>query len=217
VAVRSGPGTEAGVADRISTAARARRRTLLTERFSDLGEMDVLDLGGTPGWWRQAPVRPRSLTLINLRGVAPPEPWMTLVRGDACEPPARISQRRFDLVFSNSLIEHVGGHVRRQQLADVIHAASPHHWVQTPYRYFPVEPHWRFPGFQFLPVGVRASLSARWRHGHVAPAGDDERRAVEDVLGVELLSITELQHYFPGSEIVRERFAGLTKGLIAVR
>ena len=32
------------------------------------------------------------------------------------------------------------------------------HWVQTPYRYFPVEPHFLFPGFQFLPLTVRAVL-----------------------------------------------------------
>jgi hypothetical protein len=33
--------------------------------------------------------------------------------------------RRFDLVFSNSLIEHVTGHYRRQQFADVIVRAAP--------------------------------------------------------------------------------------------
>ena len=32
--------------------------------------------------------------------------------------------------------------------------------VQTPYRYFPVEPHWLFPGLQFLPMGLRARGAA---------------------------------------------------------
>ena len=145
------------------------------------------------------------------------EPWLRLVRGDACAPPPQLEHQQFDLVFSNSLIEHVGGHARRAQLADVVHRLAAHHWVQTPNRYFPVEPHWMFPWFQHLPVAARASITRRWRLGHVVPAGADERQAMQSVLEVELLSAAELAFYFPGSEIVRERFAGLTKGLIAVR
>jgi hypothetical protein len=38
---------------------------------------------------------------------------------------------------------------------------------------------------------------------------------LETVLEVELLSIVELQYYFPDAEVLRERFAGLTKSLIA--
>ena len=34
---------------------------------------------------------------------------------------------------------------------------------------------------------------------------------------VELLGITEFRSYFPGSEILIERFAGLPKSLVAVR
>jgi len=38
---------------------------------------------------------------------------------------------------------------------------------------------------------------------------------VTDALSVEILSITDLKHYFPDAEIVRERFAGLIKSIIA--
>lgn len=201
-----------------SVQARARRRDMLVERFPDLAEMSVVDLGGTAGWWRAADTRPSSVTLVNPKGVRPPEAWLSLVRGDACAPPRELDRRgEFDLVFSNSLIEHVGGHFRRTQLAEVVHRLAPHHWVQTPYRYFPVEPHWMFPGFQFLPVALRVAISRRWRLGHVAPTGTDPSAATEKVLGVELLSVAELSYYFPDSEIVRERAMGVTKGIIAVR
>ena len=32
--------------------------------------------------------------------------------------------------------------------------------MQTPYRYFPIEPHWLFPGMQFLPLPVRWSIAS---------------------------------------------------------
>ncbi|HEX4060865.1 MAG TPA: UDP-N-acetylmuramoyl-tripeptide--D-alanyl-D-alanine ligase [Streptosporangiaceae bacterium] len=70
--------------------------------------------------------------------------------GDAAIGLLRGSLRHYDLVFSNSLIEHVGGHERRERFADTVHQLSGAYWVQTPYRYFPVEPHWH-PARSFCP------------------------------------------------------------------
>ena len=88
-------------------------------------------------------------------------------------------------------------------------------WIQTPYRYFPIEPHWLFPGFQFLPVAARARVAARWPVNPYPSA--DVAAGVGDALDVELLSTTELRHLFPEATILRERFSGLTKSLIALR
>lgn len=71
--------------------------------------------------------------------------------------------------------------------------------MQTPYRYFPVEPHWVAPGMQFLPVKARAVMARQWPLGHMGPD--------EIVLDVELVSATELKHYFPHSLIWHERLA----------
>jgi hypothetical protein len=202
---------------RASQAARERRNVLLVDRFPDLPAMNVVDLGGTPDWWRGSGLRPASVTVVNVRPDEADEDWITYVQGDACAPPQWLFESPHDLVFSNSLIEHVGGHFRRQQFADVVHRLAPLHWVQTPYRYFPIEPHWMFPGFQFLPVAARREVTRRWGLGHVVPAGPDGRRATESVLNVELLSISELRFYFPDSEILRERAAGLVKGVTAIR
>ena len=119
----------------------------------------------------------------------------------------------FDLVYSNSLIEHVGGHARRCDFASVVHTLASHHWVQTPYRYFPIEPHWLFPGLQFLPQRARAWAIRRWP---LSPAWPNPEQALRDVLEVELLSETEMKYYFPGSELLKERVLGLTKSIIVV-
>jgi hypothetical protein len=141
--------------------------------------------------------------------------WITSELGDACVLDERLLDGRFDLVYSNSVIEHVGGHARRLEFASMVDAAAPRHWVQTPYRYFPIEPHWVAPMMQFLPLWLRSKVGLHWPLGHsqASSFGDE----VNAQLGTELLDVTHLRHYFPSSEIHYERFAGLVKSIIAVR
>jgi len=178
--------------------------------------MSVIDLDGRVGMWLRAPFRPATIHIVNLQ--APPTevpPWMRVDQGDACALSDEIAGSKYDLVFSNSLLEHVGGHAQRARFADNVHALSARHWIQTPYRYFPVEPHWLFPGFQFLLLSARAEISRKWPLVHFPP----ESRAanVRRVMEVELLSRTEMQSYFPDSTLLPEKTMGLTKSLIALK
>jgi hypothetical protein len=178
--------------------------------------MSVIDLGGTVEAWLRAPVRPASVHVINLE----PQPdevtdWIRADQADACDLPDRVANGSYDLVFSNSVIEHVGGHSQRIRFAEAVHKLADRHWVQTPYRYFPVEPHWLFPGFQFLPVTVRAGLSQRWPFVHTPPR--DRQEGLRAVMAVELLSRTEFAVYFPHSTIRYEHMLGAIKSLIAVK
>jgi hypothetical protein len=197
----------------ISDRFRAARFRRLRERFPDLDRMRIVDLGGTASFWTSAPVRPEQVVLLNVSDQPSVDPWLASVVGDVCDPPGELDGMRFDLVFSNSVIEHVGGHHRRLQMAEVVRWLGARHWIQTPYRYFPVEPHWLFPGFQFLPTRLRAAAGARWPFTWSGAVPFDV--SVAHVLDVELLDATQLRHYFPESEIVFERVAGLPKSLIA--
>ncbi len=195
--------------------ARARRSAKLMATFPDLASMRVLDLGGAPPFWRALGVRPARVTVLNLLQLDAPEPWMQTVVGDACAPPPAISTERYDLVVSNSVIEHVGGHAQRQRFAEVVHRSADRHWVQTPYRYFPVEPHWLCPGMQFLPLRARAALTRYWP---LSPGrASNLAEAVENAAWVELLSATEMRAYFPSSRIWYERIGGLVKSVTAIR
>lgn len=178
--------------------------------------MSVIDLGGRVDVWERAPVRPKHVHVVNIeeQPVDVPE-WAEVDVGDACALPEPIAKRRYDLVFSNSVIEHVGGHERRLRFAETVHTLADAHWVQTPYRYFPVEPHWVAPGMQFLPVAARTTIAHRWPLSHTHPP--DRAAAMRAVLWTELLDRTQMRHYFPDSTLRAERFAGLTKSLIAYR
>ncbi len=205
--------------DSIGARARDRRWEIVRQRFPDIGDMHVVDLGGTAESWHRSPLQPAHVTVINLVEPGTSSDRITTATGDACDAvrvlEEAVGRSRFDFVFSNSLLEHVGGHANRQRLAAATREIAPYHWVQTPYRYFPVEPHWLFPGMQFLPVAARTRIALSWPLQHTRSRSVAE--ALESVLWTELIGITELREYFPESEILRERVAGLTKSIIAVK
>lgn len=194
----------------VSSWARRRRWAKFVEVFPEIEQMHVLDLGGTPWYWRNAPVMPAHVTTVNLRHMDSTEN-ITAVQGDVySHPPGS-----YDLVISNSLIEHVGGHSQRARLADVIAAAADRHWVQTPYRYFPIEPHWLAPGIQFLPFEARVKATMLWKFGHCHKT--DRAAAVDIVNEIELIGLTQMRAYFPDSDFWLERVAGLVKSMVAFR
>ncbi|MEV6985044.1 hypothetical protein AB0M95_27820 [Sphaerisporangium sp. NPDC051017] len=212
-----------GQPNSLNTGFRAKRMGMLLERFPDLARMEVIDLGGTVRTWTRSPVRPAHVHLVNpeppVKGVADdvlPD-WVTMEIGDACALPPHITGRRFDLVFSNSVMEHVGGHEMRRRFADSVHMLSDRHWVQVPHLYFPVEPHWVFPLFQFLPLPVQTTIAAKWPLSAWGKRPRTRAEALPLVMEVELMSRTHMRHYFPDSTLIAERFAGFTKSLIACR
>ncbi len=175
----------------LGAVRRSRRWDWLQATFPKIESMSVIDLGGTMESWLRAPIRPASVHVVNLD--PPPleiPDWIRADQADACRLPARIATGSYDLVFSNSVIEHVGGHAERMRFADTVHRLADRHWVQTPYRYFPVEPHWLFPrvpvpalgrarrGRQTVAVGQPTIIESRGRASRGArrrtaqPVGD---------------------------------------------
>jgi hypothetical protein len=197
------PGSLAG-------RARARRMQQFVRRFPDLAEMQIVDLGGTPRFWRAAPLRPARLTIVNLMPEPADESWIDSRVGDATEP----LDQHFDLVFSNSLIEHLPGQ-RRHRFAEIVENAAPRHWIQTPNRHFPIEPHWLFPGAQYLPRSARRRLAYSWPASNFGEM--PEEMLESEVQNIDLLTASSLAALFPDSEIWRERFGPLTKSLVALK
>jgi SAM-dependent methyltransferase len=117
------------------------------------------------------------------------------------------ADREFEAVFSSSVIEHVPAD-RQAAFADEIRRVGQRYFVQTPNRWFPVEPHYHVPFFQFLPERVRRALNARFTLGW------QERGQWEEIT---LLGMGDMRRLFPDAEIHRERVLGLTKSLMAVR
>ena len=109
-----------------------------------------------------------------------------------------------DVVFSNSTIEHLGNFKQQSLFAQEIMRVGRRYFVQTPNRYFPIEPHTLIPFFQFPPWGLQKFLSLRFPMGYYARGG-----ILRDALA--LLSRKEVCRLFPGSEMYCEKIFGLTK------
>jgi hypothetical protein len=200
------------IGERLRVARWERFRRL----FPNIADMSVVDLGGTADMWLRAPLRARHVHLINLEPHPAELPdWITAENADVTDAEVAAKLGRHDLVFSNSTIEHVGGHSQRRRFVAAVEQLAPLHWIQTPYRYFPVEPHFVAPGFQFLPLAARARLVRRWPLTHSRPGTPQE--GMDAVINIELLTRAEMRYLFPGSLLLAERVLGLTKSLIAVR
>lgn len=132
-------------------------------------------------------------------------PNVTVRQGDGTALP--FADREFPLAFSNSVIEHVPKHLQ-PSFAGEIRRVADRYFVQTPNRYFPIEPHYQLPLFHFLPERARRALNRRFTLGW------REKGRWEDIT---LLSARDLRRLFPDAEIHRERVFGLTKSLMAVR
>lgn len=80
---------------------------------------------------------------------APPPSQFSYVQGDGRNLP--YTNNEFDIVFSNSVIEHVGTFEDQKRFAEEIRRVAKSYWVQTPNRHFPVETHLIAPFIHFLP------------------------------------------------------------------
>ncbi len=186
--------------------------------FAVTNETRILDVGGTPFNWSLLAVQPR-VTIVNMpRAREAFDAQFQSVFADGRALP--FPDRSFDIVFSNSVIEHVGNFESQRQFANEIARVGRSYWVQTPNRWFPVEPHLLTPFLHFLPARLQRRVARNFTVWSLIerPTPDRWEFYVEHYLrDIRLLDAAALRRLFPGATIVRERFGGLTKSLIAVR
>jgi hypothetical protein len=206
--------------DSRSLATRMRRKRF--ELFRSLlgtleGHVEILDIGGTQQFWDlmlgddSADIR---VTLLNIDHQQVSSPRFVSAAGDARSLP-QFATRSFDVVFSNSVIEHVGEYDAQRRMADEVQRVGRRYFVQTPNKRFPLEPHFLFPWFQYLPLRVRAWMVNHFDVGWYKRISDPAaaRREVESI---QLLTRRQFAALFPGARIHEERIAGLTKSFVAI-
>src|ERR1035437_1309310 len=200
----------------LSQRFRRRRMQHFLRTFRITADTRILDIGGTPDNWALVPVRPR-LVLLNMpRAQADLSGAAHWVAGDGRSLPFR--DQSFDVVFSNSVIEHVGDAPAQRQFASEIARVGRAYWVQTPNRWFPVEQHLLTPFVHWLPKPLQRAVVLRFTvwSALTRPTADRREFYLNHFLrDVRLLGAGELQSLFPPARILRERFLGFTKSLIA--
>ncbi len=190
----------------ISPKLRARRMKTFTNLFALHPGLRICDLGGASRIWNSVSV-PLDITIVNLPGFLadqgdPTKHRFTFLEADATSLP-QFADNSFDLVFSNSVIEHVGDASHRAAFAREAARLAPRYYIQTPSIWFPVEPHCGVPFWWFLPKALRARMHREWARD--VPAWN------EMVAGTTVLAVSELKRLFPNSTLMVERWLGLPK------
>jgi SAM-dependent methyltransferase len=174
----------------------------------------ILDVGGTQRFWEVVGLTdPAQVEVVigNLREM--PTRYANFSSEVVDARSLRFEDEQFDVVFSNSVIEHVGTLDDQRKMAAEVRRVGKRYFVQTPNRYFPIEPHFYFPWFQFLPVSVRVLL-VHWLPLSLGGPITDRAVAREKVEEIRLMTFKEIQAIFPGAVIRREKVLGLTKSFM---
>ena len=190
---------------------RRRRFRRFLEKCEPQASDRVLDIGGTLDFWEKSGPIGRELDVLNIRceeGAVIERNGCSIrhIQGDARA--LGCADNSYDLVFSNSVIEHVGSWVDQCAFAREARRAGKKIWIQTPAKYFFVEPHFLTLFIHWLPKRIQKKLI---RYGSLwgllakpSPAQIDGM--VEEI---RLLTLPEMRILFPDCKIHKERFLGL--------
>ena len=206
----------------ISNYFRKRRFGFFTNFMNQAspknGPLRILDIGGTQQYWLNMGMvlTPQTeIVLLNLYINEVTEPGFRSIVGDASNL-SGINDQSFDIVFSNSVIEHLYTKQQQEKMAKEVARVGKSYFIQTPNRYFPIEPHWLFPLFQFLPFSVQVFLTQHFTLGNIKKTKRKEA-AINLVKEVRLLTSKEFQFFFKDAKIYKEKVLGLTKSFTAYK
>jgi len=205
---------------------RFRRRRF--ERFVDYVQPKptdrILDVGGYPGTWSEHDPVAGSIDMLNTHEADEfdpeefPDHQMSYRVGDGCALDD-VSDGEYDIVFSNSVIEHVGDWEKQKAFASEMLRVGKKVWIQTPNYHFPIEPHALSLGLHWLPRDTQMKVFkwiSLWPHLQRGQATEENIRKY--VYDIWLLKKSQMEELFPGCEILHERVAGtLTKSFVAAR
>lgn len=178
-------------------------------------DLTVLDVGGRPDYWENIGIDGISrIVLLNMsvaeldRG-GQSDLFENQI-GDARDLSA-FKDKSFDLVHSNSVIEHVGLWDDMRRMADECLRVGVEGWIQTPAWEFPIEPHYRMPILHWFGQPARRA-ALRLSKSYGAMGISDRRHHVDRI---NLLSKAEVKALFPDSRIWVERFLLWPKSYVA--
>lgn len=204
------------VSGKISPYFRRRRFQKLLDVVLPTPSMHILDVGGFPRAWLGVKIQSQ-ITILNLEPFDDFEGSFlqanhVAVVGDGTR--LQYADQSFDLVYSNSVIEHLGTWERQQAFAAEARRVGRGYWIQTPAKEFPLEPHYFGPFVHWCSKPVQKHLLRNFTlWGLLGRPSEDILDAV--LAELRLLTFKEFRHLFPGAKIWIERVLGLPKSYTA--
>lgn len=203
----------------MSSRFRNKRARILLNKLSafNLDEIKILDVGGSSYFWneiRNSLINSDKLVIVNLSKEEIGVGEYNKIVGDG-KTLSFIKDNSFDVVVSNSVIEHLGTFNQQREMAENIKRVGKYYFIQTPAFIFPFEPHFLFPFFHWMPKWVRVKLVQNFDLGWFM-----KQKFIEDaeklVNPIRILKKRELKELFPNSQIIPERFWFITKSYFVI-
>ena len=196
----------------IGNKFRKKRFVYFERLISNLPRpIHILDVGGTEDFWVNRGYNKKEdvkITLLNLKTIITNYNNITSIVGDATDL-SLFKEDHFDIVFSNSVIEHLYNFKNQQKMAQEVQRVGVYHFIQTPNKYFLIEPHFLFPLFQFLPKSLKYLLLTKTKLSRGKKW--NKKSAKQYIQEIRLLSLKEMKYLFPNSKNKTERFLGMSK------
>lgn len=190
--------------------------------------LSIVDLGGAAGMWKRWGVTEADhlhLTLINNHHIdkshQKEELYGSFIKAEQ-EDVLRLGPEflePFDLVFSNSMMEHLESREAQARLASTIIRSGRPYFIQIPNKKSLIDPHFPHPFAPFfacLPRTIRAALLTL----HPLGSGNRSKNYRESLRRMGFynpIGQKELKALFPEAEIESERLFGLPMSIIALR
>ena len=182
----------------------------------------VIDFGGTRNFWHTwrdyislDGVQVDCVNMDETHASDSRYDKVNFMKGDARDL-AHLPDKSYDIAFSNSVIEHVGGWSDMLRMANEVRRVSDRYAIQTPYFWFPIEPHMRSPLMHWLPESISYRIVMARKCGFYDKQ-DTVLGAMEVIRDAHLLDVGQMKALFPDAVISKERFLGMVKSLTAIR
>ena len=201
-------------------AFRNKRFSRFLTELNPQPKEKIIDLGGEPEFWKKSAIELK-VHCVNLDKLEfDQDEYVARIKtsaGDCCDL-VNEKDNSYDIVFSNSVIEHVGDLKRQKLFARTALRLGQKLWIQTPSKFFPIEPHWFALFIHWFPRKYQYSLfrlfALRQRFAGVKLSKEEIKAQVDDV---RLMTKSELKEMFPGCRIITEWFFLFPKSYIVVR
>lgn len=205
--------------NRMSQRSRRLKMELLETYMPLDGTERILDIGSqvdrnTQQVLERIPDKSRvtaaNLMPEHLAEIRAAYPEIETVQADATKLP--FADRSFDLVYSNAVIEHVGGLDAQARMADEVRRVGKRWFLTTPNRWYPFEFHARMPLISWLPPRWMHKTARLWAYNHV----HHRYQSGNDYSDVHLLTARQLRKIFPDSYILKPRVTFWPETLVIV-
>ena len=171
----------------------------------------ILDIGGKINFWENRDLAGNlnyKITIVNIEKEKSNYQNINFEIGNATNL-SQFANKSFDIVHSNSVIEHLYNFNNQSKMASEIIRVGQKHIVQTPNKYFFLEPHYLIPFFQFFPDKLKYLTLTKTKLSRLKKW--NKKFAKQYIKEIRLLSLKEMKILFPDSKIYYEKFLGMNK------